>query len=314
MENKFVSLVIYLHNDAEYIERFLDAVIVPVTEKFCQFEMIFVDDGCQEYTVKKLRECIERKGISGMVSILHMGFHQGIEAAMNAGRDASIGDFVYEFDSMIVDYDSELIYEVYEKLLTGYDIVSATNNIDRSLASKSFYGIFNRYSNSRAKIGTETFRLISRRAINRVKSLGTYIPYRKAVYANCGLDKTDVVYESKLEYRNRKEAMKLPAMGKERRTLALDSFIYFTNVMEKISTIISAVFLVFSLFMIIYSIADYFLERTLAEGWASLMCFMSLGFFGVFMLLTIILKYLSVLLNLEFKKQKYLVSDIEKIR
>ena len=118
MENKFVSLVIYLHNDAEHIEKFLDAVVVPVTEKFSQLEMIFVDDGCQEYTVKKLRECIEQKGVSGMVSILHMGFHQGIEAAMNAGRDASIGDFVYEFDSMIVDYDSELIYEVYEKLLT----------------------------------------------------------------------------------------------------------------------------------------------------------------------------------------------------
>ena len=43
------------------------------------------------------------------------------------------------------------------------------------------------------------------------------------------------------------------------------------------------------------------------------MGFLALGFFGVFALLTIILKYLSVLLNLIFKQQRYLVADIEKV-
>jgi dolichol-phosphate mannosyltransferase len=40
---------------------------------------------------------------------------------------------------------------------------------------------------------------------------------------------------------------------------------------------------------------------------------MSIGFFGVFALLTIILKYLSVMLNLIFRQQRYMVADIEKI-
>ena len=38
-----------------------------------------------------------------------------------------------------------------------------------------------------------------------------------------------------------------------------------------------------------------------------------IGIFGVFALLTIILKYLSVMLNLIFKKQRYLIMDIEKV-
>jgi dolichol-phosphate mannosyltransferase len=49
------------------------------------------------------------------------------------------------------------------------------------------------------------------------------------------------------------------------------------------------------------------------EGWASIICFLSFGFFGVFVLLTIILKYLSVIVNLIFRRQKYLVESIEKI-
>lgn len=43
------------------------------------------------------------------------------------------------------------------------------------------------------------------------------------------------------------------------------------------------------------------------------MSFLALGFFGVIALLTIILKYLSVLLNLVFRQQRYLVADIEKV-
>ena len=63
----------------------------------------------------------------------------------------------------------------------------------------------------------------------------------------------------------------------------------------------------------IYIARDFFSNNPVAEGWMSTMGFMALGFFGIFVLLTIILKYLSVILNLIFKKQNYLISDIEKV-
>ena len=63
----------------------------------------------------------------------------------------------------------------------------------------------------------------------------------------------------------------------------------------------------------VYSIVDYFINGTAIEGWTSTVCLVAIGFFGIFIILTIILKYLSVLLDLVFKKQKYLVADIEKI-
>ena len=46
---------------------------------------------------------------------------------MNAGRDIAIGDFVYEFDDIFVDYDEKVIMDVYYKLLTGNDIVAASS-------------------------------------------------------------------------------------------------------------------------------------------------------------------------------------------
>ena len=37
------------------------------------------------------------------ITILNMSFFHGVEAAMNAGVDLAIGDFVFEFDSCIAD-------------------------------------------------------------------------------------------------------------------------------------------------------------------------------------------------------------------
>jgi len=318
LEKKFISLVVYLHNDADRIASFMNRVVPVIRDSFEQFELICVDDGCTDTTVINLKDYVTAHEMSEMVSVIHMGFYQGMESAMNAGRDAAIGDFVYEFDDVLVDYDPELIYSVYETMLTGFDIVSVSADVKMPATSRIFYSLYNKYSHSNVNIGSETFRLVSRRAINRIKSMGTYIPYRKAVYANCGLNMTTVSYECKEVLTaegnvKRKDIHKGVGIFSERGELALDSFIYFTSIMERASAVISCICLLFTLMMLVYTIVDYFLEGSLAEGWASTMCIMSLGFFGVFILLTIILKYLSVLLNLIFKQQKYLVSDIEKI-
>ena len=309
MEKKFVSLVIYLHNSAEYLRKFMDTVI-PVFEKnFEQFEIVCVNDACTDHTIELLKEYVEEKHLTAMVNVVHMSFFQGLESAMNAGRDISIGDFVYEFDDIFVDYEPNLIIDVYQKLLEGNDVVSASSKGKLRLTSRLFYALYNRTSRGKGKIGPESCRIVSRRAINRIKSMGQYIPYRKAVYHNCGLKTATINYDSA----QKDVRIKNKTIASERTSLALDSFIYFTNALERISAIISGVFLFFIVAMALYIIHDAISASRPVEGWLSTMGFLALGFFGVFVLLTIILKYLSVLLNLIFKQQRYLVADIEKV-
>ena len=306
-EKKFVSLVVYLHNNEKEIEKFLDTVLTAIDAKFSQYELVCVDDDCTDNTLALVSEYVSKNKLSSMVNIIHMSYYQGLETSMNAGRDLAIGDFVYEFDSANVDYDAEVLSEIYEKLLTGYDIVSASGDGKVRFSSKLFYRVYN--SSSKEKAGTlrnETFRIISRRAINRVKSLGTYIPYRKAVYANCGLKTSNVVYKRTVVTKKKEHTS-------ERMSLAFDSFVYFTNFLEKISTVLSGIFLVATIGIGIYILSDVLLHHNTADGWLSIMCFLSIGFFGMFVLLTVVLKYLSTLLNLVFKQQRYVIADIEKI-
>ena len=308
-EKKFVSLVVYLHDASSFLKYFLD-MIIPVCEKnFEQFELVCVDDGCRDGTVELLKEYVEKRQIGAMVNVVHMSFFQGLESAMNAGRDIAIGDFVYEFDDIFVDYEPEVIMEVYRKLLEGNDIVAASSKGRLRLTSRVFYALYNKTSKGNEKIGPETFRLVSRRAINRIKSMGQYIPYRKAVYSNCGLSMATLYYEST----DKTARVKNKIVTSERTSLAFDSFIYFTNVLERLSMAVCAVFLLVTVGVGIYIVFDIFSDSKPVEGWISTMGFLALGFFGVFALLTIILKYLSVVLNLIFKQQRYLIADIEKV-
>lgn len=307
-EKKFISLVVYLHNDEEGIVPFFQKVLPVVEQRFDQYEIVLVDDACTDGTISRLKEYLEEALALAMVNIVHMSFYHGLESAMNAGRDLAIGDFIYEFDSTFVDYEPKLLIQVYERLLEGCDIVAAGSRNKGKLTSRLFYSFYNATRRGNGNIGPQTFRIVSRRAVNRVKAMGQYIPYRKAVYANCGLRTAVIEYES----RDRQPYRSTGKMG-ERASLALDSFIYFTNAMERVSLIASCVFLLISVGMGIYILHDYFIGAAVVEGWMSTMGFLSIGFCGVFGLLTIVLKYLSVLLNLVFRQQRYLVSDIEKV-
>ena len=126
-----------------------------------------------------------------------------------------------------------------------------------------------------------------------------------------------------MNYRSLEKGKRKKQYAGERLSLAFDSFIYFTNAMETVSAVInrrygfnktnSGIFLLLSVGMGIFVAKDLIFHNAVVEGWISTMSFMALGFFGVFALLTIILKYLSVMLNLIFKKQRYLIMDIEKV-
>ena len=309
-ESKFVSAVMYLHNDEERIAAFLETITDTLARNFEKYELIFVNDASTDGGVARIYDFFAARKMDGqMVSIIQMSHFQGLEAAMNAGRDLAIGDFVYEFDDLCVDYGAETILAVYRRMLEGHDIVSARSDGRLRLTSKVFYALYNRESHATNEIGAETFRILSRRAINRVKTLGQYIPYRKAVYMNCGLKADTISYASTAGSGRRT----LHSNRSERATLAFDSFIYFTDILEKISLAISAVFLGITLFMVGYLAYEYFSSEQPVEGWLSTMGFLSLGFMGVFILLSLVLKYLSVLLNLIFKRQRYLIAGVEKI-
>lgn len=306
-EKNFASAVVYVHNAEKRIEKFLKMLIKVMEDNFEHSEIICVNDSSTDDTLKAIKETSGIASITS-VSVINMSYFHGVELAMNAGVDLSIGDFVFEFDNTNLDFDPAMIMDAYRHSLKGYDIVSASPEKKERFTSKLFYSVFAHYSDMQYKMTTESFRVLSRRVINRISSMNKTVPYRKAIYANCGL-KTDNLKYAVVTGGNDS----LDVQEKSYRSgLAIDSLILFTEMGYSLAKTMTILMMVVSLFMIVYSVVIY-VTSTPVAGWTTIILFLSVAFFGLFGVLTIIIKYLQLLVDLVFKRKHYSFEGIEKL-
>ncbi|MBP5158378.1 MAG: glycosyltransferase [Treponema sp.] len=306
-EKNFVSAVVYVHNAEDRVAEFLKAVGGVLEDNFEKSEIVCVNDFSDDGSVQKIKDT-GREFRSTCVSTLNMSSFHGVELAMTAGVDLAIGDFVFEFDSTLLDFSSDEIMCVYRKSLEGFDIVSACPDKARRASSSLFYLVFNRFSHLDYKMTTERFRILSRRVINRVQAMNKAMPYRKPVYAACGLKTASLSYRIVRKIRERDDSF----TRSYRKSLAVDSLIIFTDLGYRVSMLITGAMLVFSIAVGVYSFAFYAL-RNPVPGWTSTILFLSVSMFFIFMILTIVIKYLQILVNLVFKKARYNFESIEKL-
>lgn len=305
-EKNFASAVIYVHNAEKTVGSFLRTIISVMEENFDHSEIICVND-CSTDGSSKVIEETSLSAENTSVSAINMSYYHGMEMAMNAGVDMAIGDFVFEFDSTNPDFDLAVIMQVYRRVLEGYDIVSAAPDNGGRVTSMAFYRIFNSFSGIPTDMTTESFRVLSRRAINRISSMNRTIPYRKVVYANCGL-KTDTFRYTVVEGRD----YRLDQNEKEYRlTLAVDSLILFTDLGYQFSKAMSFLMIIITVGVLAYTLAAFAISNPV-EGWTSTVLFLSIGFFGLFVILTIVIKYLQIIVELVFKRKHYSFESIEK--
>lgn len=307
-EKNFVSAVVYVYHAEDRIERFLRTIIGVLEANFEHSEIICVDDCGADGSVEIIKK-LGAEVTTTNISVVRMSYYHGLENAMNAGVDLAIGDFVFEFDNTTLDFDAEEIMSVYFHALKGFDIVSASPDKKQKVTSKIFYRLFGHFTELSREMGTESFRILSRRVINRIGNMNKTVPYRKAVYANCGL-KTD-----NLKYHVAEADQNSPADQREKKyrfSLAVDSLILFTDLGYRFAISMTLLMSFIAMCTAAYSIIVYVLGNPVA-GWTTTIIFLAFCFFGLFGILTIIIKYLQILVDLVFRRKKYSFESIEKI-
>lgn len=308
LEKNFISVVVYVKNHEDYIEQFIEKITKVMDNNFDKSEIIFVNDFSSDNSLSIIKQSF-RKYTDKACTVINLSYEHQVERAMIAGQDVAIGDFVYEFDTPIIDYDIEKVMELYRKCLTGYDIVSASPDTYK-FTSRIFYKIFEKYSANNITLQSERFRILSRRGINRIKNISQTIPYRKAVYFNCGLKVSTITFKSE------KEQLKDIQGNNTLQNIdfAADNLLFFTNIGWKISAFMSALMIAFSVCMGGYTFITWLVNESVISGWTTIMMFLSIVFSVLFVMITIIIKYCSLVLFINTTKQDYVFESVDKIK
>lgn len=306
-EKNFISVVVYVRNVQASIQAFLKQIDTVIGANFESYEYVIVNDASEDDSVKQVKEITSQ--IGGNISVVNLAWKHGLEVAMLAGTDVAIGDFVFEFDTTIVNYDLSLILHIYETCLKGYDVVAAAEAKNKRTSSKLFYNYLNKISYRKMELTTETFRIISRRIINRVSTNKQKVRYRKALYHYSGFN-TKVEFYQPVNNLSLENDLKLD----EKFGLGLDVLIGHSNLGTRIAGYISALFLVFAILSGVYAGVSFITIKDIAPGWTTTMVFLSASFTGVFFVLFIISKYLTTILVEIQERPIYVFKSLEKLQ
>jgi len=303
-EKVFVSAVVYTRNDQALAGERIKLLDDTLYGTFEHYEIIVVNDGSTDRTLERLRDI--SRDLNESLVVINLSREHGLEKAMMAGLIKSMGDFVFEIDSILMDFDLNRLPDMYQTALKGFDIVVLAPEINPSFASKMFYKAINKITYLNLDLKTETARLISRRALNAMLNLKEKVRYRKALYAYTGYSKTELLYNP--------AERKFPAKKKINREnvgTALDIIVSFSNFGLKSAHYLSIFFLFFSLFMGAYAFYNYFFNQSVVAGWTTLMILISFGFAGMFFIIGMLGEYISRIMIEIQDRPFYTVRSVE---
>ena len=194
-----LSVIVPCYNEEEAVSKFYPELKKALEEIHIVYEILFIDDGSKDNTVK---ECLKLKQSDTNIRIVSFSRNFGKEAGILAGLKQSKGDYVAIMDADLQDPPS-LLPEMY-KTVRGqeYDSV-ATRRVSRkgepvirSFFARKFYKLINKMIEVEIVDGARDYRIMSRRMVDAVLSMSEYNRFSKGIFAWVGFKTKYIEFEN----------------------------------------------------------------------------------------------------------------------
>ena len=194
-----LSIVVPVYNEEECIEIFIKEVEEKTKSLPLEKIFYFVNDGSTDKTLKIIKKLAEKRD-----DIQYISFSRnfGKEAALLAGLEVAVGDFVTIMDVDLQD-PPEMLPEMFEKLQEGYDVVGTRRTSRtgeppiRSFFAKLFYKIINKISKTQIVDGARDYRLMTRQVVDSILKLQESNRFSKGLFSWVGYEVTYLEYENR---------------------------------------------------------------------------------------------------------------------
>ena len=192
-----LSIVVPCYNEEESVELFLNEIQSILSDY--NFEVIFVNDGSSDNTLKVIKDLADS---NSNIKYLSFSRNFGKESAIYAGLSNANGDLVCLIDADL-QHPPSLIPEMIESICAGEADVVAARRTSRkgesrvkSFFSHMFYKVFNRVSQITLVEGATDFRVMKRIVVDAVLDLPEYNRFSKGLFQWVGFETKWIAYEN----------------------------------------------------------------------------------------------------------------------
>jgi len=302
-----LSLVIPAFNEGRNLGPLMDRVVPLLNHLSKDWELVFIDDGSSDDTLAWIAAAHQKDTRIRGVSFSR---NFGKEIAIAAGLDASRGDAVVIMDADL-QHPPEMIEKFMELWREGYDVVYGqrvdrhTDSLFRRLFTSIFYHAFATFGETPLPDGAGDFRLLDRKAVNALRSMGERARFSKGLYAWVGFKSIGIPFDVA-------DRAQGSSKFSVRRLLhfALDGITSFSTVPLRLWTYIGALISGLALLMAIQVIVSTLVYGSDVPGYATLL--VSITFFaGIQMLsLGIIGEYIGRIFAEVKRRPLYIIGDL----
>ena len=196
MTNK-ISILVPVYNEEKNILIFLSRLIKVLNKIGTDYEIIFLMDPSSDNTEKIIvNETIKNKKIKLIVFSRRFGQ----PSATMAGIHYLSGDRCVIIDCDLQD-PPELIYDMYQKMNQGYDVVLARRKtrkgetLIKKLVTKIGYQLIEKITDIKIPKDTGDFRIISKRIIENLRKFKEPNAFLRGLVAYIGFNQTYIEYD-----------------------------------------------------------------------------------------------------------------------
>lgn len=268
---ELISVIIPCYNEQEAIPYFYEEMCrVEGEMKEFTFELIFVDDGSRDHTIKVVKELASK---DSQVKYVSFSRNFGKEAAIYAGLSKASGDYVVMMDVDLQDPPRllpEMMRAIQEE---GYDSV-ATRRVSRkgeppirSFFARRFYRVINKISKTEIVDGARDYRLMTRQFADSLLEMKEYNRFSKGLFGWVG-------YQTKwMEFENvERIAGETKWSFWKLLVYSIEGIVAFSIVPLSIATVAGLVFCLIAFLAVIVVFIRGLLFQDPVAGWPSLAC------------------------------------------
>ena len=277
---ELLSIIVPCYNEEKVLPLFyneISKVAAAMEAEFkTKFEFLFVDDGSRDGTCAAVRALQKQDK-----RVRYLGFSRnfGKEAAMYAGLTECRGDYAVIMDADLQDPPALLpqMYRALKDPSLGLDC-AATRRVTRkgeppirSFFARMFYKLINKISKTEIVDGARDFRMMSRRMVDAILSVGEVNRFSKGIFGWVGF-KTQW-----FEYENIERAAGETKWSFWKLFLySLDGIVAFSTAPLAVASVAGMLLFLVAVVLIILIIVRTLVWGDPTAGWPSLVCIICL--------------------------------------
>jgi len=266
-----ISVVVPCYNEEEVLPLFYKEITKVISSiKECEFEVLFINDGSADGTLKILKEFAEK---DEQMKFISFSRNFGKEAAIYAGLQNATGEFVVLMDADLQD-PPELISSMY-RILKEEDVDCVGTRrvtrkgepVVRSFFARMFYRIINKIAKINIVDGARDFRMMKRNMVDAILGVSEVNRFSKGIFSWVGFDTKWIPYENV----NR-------AAGKTKWSFwslfrySIEGIVGYSTMPLTFAALLGVLFCFIALIMVCVIVVRTLMWGDSTAGWPSLVC------------------------------------------